>query len=253
VGIRSFLAGLRGVSGNLGAAVPLSRSADDGLDPHGQPFNIHFNRARRAERDLSEFLGLAKGVLSDGVVTDSEARHTAEWVASHPAAAEQWPLPALIQRLRQIFADGRVDEEERRDLAELLSAIVGGNAGVIVGQDAATELPLDTPPPVLVWSDAVYVFTGKFAHGTRADCEREVVRRGGLCNDQITKRTNYLVIGTFGSRDWVHTSFGRKIQKAADYRSKGHQLLIISEEHWGASVRAPRTASLAMPDQIDKS
>ena len=28
-------------------------------DPHGQPFNIRFNRARRAERDLSEFLGLA--------------------------------------------------------------------------------------------------------------------------------------------------------------------------------------------------
>ena len=31
-------------------------------DPHGQPLNLRFNRARRAERDLSEMLGLVKGV-----------------------------------------------------------------------------------------------------------------------------------------------------------------------------------------------
>ena len=30
-------------------------------DPHGQPFNVKFNRARRAERDLCELLGLARG------------------------------------------------------------------------------------------------------------------------------------------------------------------------------------------------
>jgi hypothetical protein len=215
---------------------PPMRGADDKRDPHGQPFNIRFNRAHRAERDLSEFLGLAKGVLADGVVTDVEARHTADWMASHPDAAEQWPLPAVIQRLQRIFADGRVDEEERRDLAELLRAIVGGTAGVIVGADAPTELPLDAPPPVFAWSGAVFVFTGKFAYGTRANCEREVISRGGICHDRITKKTNYLVIGTFGSRDWMHTSFGRKIQKAVTYRSKGQQLFIVSEDHWGAAI-----------------
>lgn len=210
-----------------------------GTDPHGQPYEIRFNRARRAERDLSEFLGLAKGVLADGVVTDVEARHTKQWVDTHPDAAEQWPMPAIIQRLHRIFADGQVDKEEREDLAELLSALVGGTAGLIVGHDAPSELPLDMPPPVFVWKGAVYVFTGKFAYGTRADCEREVVRRGGQCTDRITKKTDYVVIGTFGSRDWVHTSFGRKIQKAADYRSKGQRLFIVSEDHWGAAIAAP--------------
>jgi hypothetical protein len=43
------------------------------FDPHGQPFNIKFNRARRAERDLCEVLGLARGLLADGVVTADEA------------------------------------------------------------------------------------------------------------------------------------------------------------------------------------
>lgn len=43
------------------------------LDPDGQALNLAFNRARRTERDVCELLGLAKGLLADGVVTESEA------------------------------------------------------------------------------------------------------------------------------------------------------------------------------------
>jgi hypothetical protein len=219
------------------ATLPDTQSTREAqLDPHGQPFNLRFNRARRAERDLSEFLGMAKGLVADGVVTEEEARYVAEWVLSHPDASEQWPFPAVIERLNRIYADQRVDEGERRDLASLLESIVGGTAGLIVGRDAPTELPLDAPPPVLTWTGAVYVFTGQFAYGTRANCEREVLRRGGTCEDRVTKKTRYLVIGTFGSRDWVHTSLGRKIQKAVYYRSKGQPLAIVCEDHWGAAI-----------------
>ena len=201
-------------------------------DPHGQPFNIRFNRARRAERDLSEFLGLAKGLLADGTVTVEEAELVHNWVARHPSAAEQWPLNHLVARLERIFRDGRVDEEERRELAEVLEAIVGGTAGVILGEDAATALPLDAPPPEFIWRDAVFVFTGKFAFGTRSQCQRCVAALGALCDSDVTRRTNYLVIGTFGSRDWVHTSFGRKIEKAVSLRDAGSPIAITTEDHW---------------------
>src|SRR5690349_655043 len=42
------------------------------IDPHSQSLNTAFNRARRAERDLSEMLGLAKGMLADGIVNEFE-------------------------------------------------------------------------------------------------------------------------------------------------------------------------------------
>lgn len=202
------------------------------LDPHGQPFNVRFNRARRAERDISEFLGLAKGLLADGEVTEGEARLVAEWVLAHPVACEQWPMPQLIARLERAFRDQQVDEAERKELAEVLASIVGGTAGVILGEDAATELPVDSPPPQFAWRDAVFVFTGKFAYGTRADCQHHVAKLGAVCEKDVTMRTQYLVIGTFGSRDWVHTSFGRKIQKAVKYRDAGAPLVIAAEEHW---------------------
>jgi len=142
----------------------------------------------------------------------------------------------LHARLARIYEDGRVDETERQDLAELLTALVGGQAGIIVGEDAATDLPIDQPPPPLIWRGSVFVFTGKFAFGPRAECERQVMRLGGMCESSVTRRTNYLVIGTFGSRDWVHTSFGRKIEKAVEYRNAGQPLAIVNEDHWAAAL-----------------
>jgi NAD-dependent DNA ligase len=139
-------------------------------------------------------------------------------------------------RLAKIYEDGRVDDAEQRDLAELLAALVGGHAGIIGGEDAASDVPVDQPPPSLVWTGSVFVFTGKFAFGPRSECERHVIRLGASCESTITRRTNYLVIGTFGSRDWVHTAFGRKIAKAAEYRSAGRRLAIVNEDHWAAAL-----------------
>jgi hypothetical protein len=202
------------------------------VDPHGQPFNVRFNRARRAERDLSEFLGLAKGLLADGTVSQAEAELVRTWLHNHPSAIEQWPLDRLTQRIERIYRDGQIDEAERCELSELLSAIVGGTAGIVLGEDAASTLPLDAPPPVFSWPGSTFVFTGKFAFGTRSDCERQVGKLGGICNSDVTLRTNYLIIGTFGSRDWVQTSFGRKIEKAVEYRTAGHALAIVGEDYW---------------------
>jgi hypothetical protein len=209
---------------------------NDEIDPHGQPYNVRFNRARRAERDLSELLGLAKGVLADGVVNEPEAEFIRQWVETHPDAAEQWPVNVLQARLCRIYQDGCIDEAEREDLAELLSSLVGGRAGIVVGEDAATDLPVDQPPPPFIWSGSVFVFTGQFAFGPRVECERYVGRLGGVCEPSITKRTNYLVIGTFGSRDWVHTPFGRKIEKAVEYRNAGQSLAIVNEDYWAAAL-----------------
>ena len=207
------------------------------LDPHGQPFNVAFNRARRTERDLSEMLGLVKGMLVDGVVTDDEARYLQAWGANRPDALTCWPLNVLFARLQRYFADGRIDGDERRELQELLAALVGGTASLILGYDGATTLPLDAPPPLVCWGpDEVYVFTGRFAYGRRADCEREVKERGSECETNVTRRTSFLVIGTFGSEDWAHSSYGRKIQRAVELRHSGFAIRIIGEDHWAKSL-----------------
>jgi NAD-dependent DNA ligase len=203
------------------------------LDDHGQPYEARFNRARRAEREISELLGLCKGFLADGELSNAEIGALSTWMQRHPDGGEDWIVQQVSRRVRIALEDGFVSEEERVELSELLHSFVGGTAELILGDDPrSTELPLDHPAPNLQWEGAVYVFTGKFAFGTRKDCERASQALGATIESAVTQQTNYLVIGTFGSRDWVHTNYGRKIQKAATYRQKGIQLAIVCEDHW---------------------
>lgn len=207
------------------------------IDPHGQPYNLLFNQARRTERDLSEMLGLAKGMLADGVIDESEAEYLRAWGANHPDSLVAWPLQVIFNRLQRYFADGHIDEAERADLHAMLAALVGGTASVLLGYEGATLLPLDDPLPLVCWGpDEVYVFTGRFAYGTRTDCHREVTQRGGTCENNITRRTSFLVIGTFGSRDWTQSSYGRKIRRAVELRQSGFALRIVGEDHWATAL-----------------
>ncbi|HVJ24241.1 MAG TPA: BRCT domain-containing protein [Burkholderiales bacterium] len=207
------------------------------FDEHGQP-NRNINAAQRAERDVSELIGIAKGVVADGIVNDAEAKCIRDWSLSHPDAMRRWPVSLIYSRLQQMFADGHIDDTERIELREILAGLAGGTLSISLGFDAPTTLPLDTPPPLMCWVDETYVFTGKFAYGTRAHCAREVTERGGSVEDNVTRRTSFLVLGTFSSRDWKQTSYGRKIQRAAELRDSGFALRIVGEDHWANALSA---------------
>jgi NAD-dependent DNA ligase len=207
-------------------------------DDGGQPLISGYNVARRRDRDVSEMLGLVKGMISDGVVSADEARFLNDWGARHPDVLAHWPAKVIFARLAQHFADGHIDDDERAELRDLLTAVAGGDESICLGFDGATLFPLDAPAPLVCWQEEVYVFTGRFAYGTRKRCEREVTERGGSCDDNVTRRTSFLVIGTFSSRDWVHSSYGRKIQKAVQLRDSGFSLRIIGEDHWANAISA---------------
>jgi hypothetical protein len=48
----------------------------------------------------------------------------------------------------------------------------------------------------------------------------------------ISRGLDYLVIGEIGSRDWIHSTHGRKIEKAIDYSGRGCHIAIVAEQHW---------------------
>ena len=78
--------------------------------------------------------------------------------------------------------------------------------------------------------------TGKFAYGPRTLCQEVVIDRGGAAAKAVSGKVDYLVVGTFCSSDWLHTSYGLKIQKAAELRANGMPIAIISEDHWAQSA-----------------
>jgi len=200
------------------------------LDQHGQPEDLWLNQRLRTDRAIHEMLGLVKGMLIDGVISEREVIALDDWFRANPDALAIWPGQVLSQRLRRILADGQIDEPERQDLSELLEATVG--VQLQPETNPTTTLPLDEPPPSLQFNGGTFLFTGKFVFGTRTVCEAAVVERGGRCLSRVNEQLNVLVIGCVGSRDWAHTSFGRKIEKAVGLKRKGIPVTIVGEHHW---------------------
>ncbi len=206
------------------------------IDADGQA-DPRFHRARRIQRTVAELLGLCKGVLLDGVISDSEMTALDEWLAAHDEVARQWPADALAERLKKIFDDGVIEADERAHFKDLMEQLVGPVEGARL-VDAATRLPLDDPPPTVVFGERAFSFTGKFVWGPRPRLVRAVEERGGTFHASPKKDTDYLVIGTVASRDWAEPSFGRKIEKVVAGRAKGWKCRIVGEEHWVSALRA---------------
>lgn len=202
------------------------------VGPHGQPISRRFSRARVEDRTIDELLGLARGIIADGVVSDNEAEFLSDWLERNRRVADTWPLSVLYERVREMLADGVLDPDEQAELLDTLHELTGTGVPTPDAASASTGLPLDQPAPPIYFDSRIFCFTGKFVYGTRKECESEVVCRGGLVKSSPTRDTHYVVIGAVGSRDWIHSSFGRKIENAVSIRDEGTPVSIVAEQYW---------------------
>jgi len=211
--------------------------AADPLDVDGQPVNRQYNAARVADRTVDELIGICKGMIADGVINEGEARFLVQWLDEHRRLSQSWPVNVLSERIARMLQDNIIDEQERQELFELLAQVVGQQKEAIpAALDTSTRLPLTIPAPSIVFPQRRFCFTGKFYFGTRKACAEAITIRGGLIDETVLAGTMYLVIGEIGSRDWIHSTHGRKIEAAIEWNSKGSGIGIVSEEHWADSV-----------------
>jgi len=97
-------------------------------------------------------------------------------------------------------------------------------------------LPLDDDPSIY-FRNMTFCFTGGFIYGTRADCERIVLTFGSMPVDRVSKKLNYLIIGTFTEPTWANAAYGRKIETAVRHRENGTELCIASEYQWTEAIK----------------
>lgn len=191
---------------------------------------------RRKDRAHDELVGLCRGLLADGHVSAGEAEFLRDWIERNAAFADAYPFGLLLDRLNMVLADGEVDADESADLHDTLVRFVGGEAFDAQAQTASlsSALPLDDPMPMVEFPGTVFLATGTFRYGPRKDVYRQIVDRGGVVASSVVKSLNFLVVGELGSRDWMHSNSGRKIEKAIALRSAGQRLALVSEAHWVA-------------------
>lgn len=209
------------------------------MDQDGQPLNRRYNAARLSERAVDELIGLCRGVLGDGAITESEVELLIQWMDNNRAVARLWPANQLYRRLNEMLVDDVLDLEEQGELLDILLSLTGGDMAIdqLAASFSAT-LPLSQPTPRIEFEGRRFCLTGKFAFGSRRQCEAEISKRAGIPQSDPTRDTNYLVIGTMGSTDWIHSTYGRKIEAAVAIRDRGLPIGIVAEQHWVSALVA---------------
>ena len=204
-------------------------------DAHGQPVRLfRANQANNTSKAIDQLCGICAGILADGEVVEKEAKFFADWASQHAPQEPVWPFTEILGRIGRIYADGRCDEEERLELKSIMEALCGYTDQADATESYASSLPLSSPvPDPVTFEGNQFVITGRFAFGTRRKVFAAIESKGGHASDSFpTSTTNFLVVGTFASRDWAQSSFGRKIERAVELRESGSGLAIIAESHW---------------------
>lgn len=195
-----------------------------------------FNRKSIQDRQIDTLIGLSKGIAANGAVDQAEAQFLLNWLIQSRQATENPVILNLLAKIDDMLEDGVLGQDESKELLSTLQRI-SGPPSVIAELAKTTTLPLDNPPPPIEFESRVFLFTGTCAFGTRKQCRDAVKRLGGTIAGGVTKKLDYLVIGTYVTDSWAHENYGRKIEKAMAYRDQGVGLAIVSESDWAQAGR----------------
>lgn len=185
---------------------------------------------RIESRQIDELIGLCRGMAADGAINQLEAEFLQKWLAANMAISGQPVIQTLYRRVSEVLADGRLADDEAKDLLSTLDQLSSRDFehGEVL---KSSDLPLCDPAPNLVFEGQLYCFTGTFNFGRRAACEDAVLAKGAQCGS-LTRKTDVLVVGIYATESWKHSSFGNKIIKACEMRDAGVPISIVSESHW---------------------
>ncbi|KPU83715.1 NAD-dependent DNA ligase [Marinosulfonomonas sp. PRT-SC04] len=193
-----------------------------------------FHGKEIADRQTTQLIGMAQGMIADGKLVDAEIHFLHKWLVANESVRSNPLISILIARIDEILADGIIDEDERESLRETMTSLTA--ADFELGEIAkSTDLPVCDPAPEIHFDNTRFCFTGTFTFGKRKDCEGAVAELGANAGS-LTKKTDFLVIGEYATASWKQEAFGRKIEKAVEMRENGDPIFIITEAHWRNAV-----------------
>jgi NAD-dependent DNA ligase len=192
---------------------------------------------KQITKGLNTLMGIVSGIVCDGHLHDTEIGYLSTWIKENQHLAAVYPASVVYRRIREVLQDGVITVEEKDYLLKELTVLSGtdfANTGSALPEHISTIF--DDDPHIIV-PENVFVFTGEFIYGTRSACNKAVESKGGITASTVTKSTNYLVVGSMASPDWIVANFGRKIQKAAEMMLSGdYEIAVVREQDWVMSI-----------------
>jgi hypothetical protein len=200
-------------------------------------------------QDVQRLHGLMHGIMADGEINVDEARGLQDWVDEHSHLKGMYPYDELDSLLTAALKDGRIDEQEQETLKEFFDDFVEYSFAKRAGDEASrvrTGLTRERKIagicavcPDVSFDGNVFTFTGSSMKGPRRKLVEQVAKLGGRFSENVTRETQYLVVGAGGNPCWAFSCYGRKVEKAMEQRKVGVPIVIVHEsDFWDAVTDA---------------
>jgi DNA polymerase-3 subunit epsilon len=160
--------------------------------------------------DLNQII---KEIAEDRSVSFAEAWGLNEWLRFSGNELPSALCEELSRQLFDVLLDGVIDDQEEQALLTTFSRILHP------AQDTSA----------VAFADKAFVLTGDFKHGMKPDIAALIESHGGIVKSGVTKKTDYVVIGSYGSERYNHGTYSTKVKKAMELQEQGNSVQIISE------------------------
>lgn len=187
------------------------------------------------KQSLGELLGLARGMLADQELSNSEIKFLQTWLSDHAEVTRSFPGNVVQSRIEEVLEDGIITSEERSHLVETLNQLIDGKLEQLAEQVDITELWFDEAGEI-DFDRSRFCLTGNFIYGPIRVCSMAIERRGGEVSPNLSEGTpgspQFLVVGALGVDEWREGGLGRQIETAMRLRATGSPVKIIPEDSW---------------------
>lgn len=187
------------------------------------------------KQSLGELLGLARGMLADQELSNTEIEFLQAWLSEHAEVTRQFPGSVVQTRIEEVLEDGIITEEERSHLVETLRQLIDDKLEQLAEQVDITELWFDEAGEI-DFDRSRFCLTGNFVYGPIRVCSMAIEQRGGEVSSTLSEGTLdnplFLVVGALGLDEWREGGLGRQIETAMRMRAIGAPVKIIPEDRW---------------------
>lgn len=186
--------------------------------------------------------GLIHGIMSDGKLSNNEIKLLQFWLKSNDFLQGTYPFDELSSLVCSILEDGFISEDERAHLLAFMSTLIDFKDSYNLSETTFEDLRekysvggICIKNPIIEFDGKIFCFTGESYRALRAEMAEHIEQRDGIFRNNVSKKTDYLVVGNAGNPCWAYSCYGRKIEEAMELRRSGAKVQIVNElDFWSA-------------------
>ncbi len=184
--------------------------------------------------DLQTLQGICHGILADGVVKDKEVFDLNKWLEEHEHLNTYYPYDEVRSLILSIVSDKVIDDEEKIVLKAYFNQFVHLHENEVRNQidQETVEMNISglcTSEPEVTFPGKTFCITGVLKRGNRDQLQKDIESLGGIPTNNVSRKTDYLIVGDNGNPAWAFSCYGRKVEKALELRKKEHNIMLIHE------------------------